>query len=83
MGLEHAAQFPPSSLHSNEEPTSDENWNDAEPEATVPDGPVAASDVSGAVVSTVHVRVGGDASVLPRPSLARTEKVCGPSESPL
>ena len=83
MGLEHAAQFPVSSLHSNDEPASDENWNDAEPDATVPDGPLAASDVSGSVVSTVQVRAGGDASALPRPSLARTEKVCDPSESPL
>ena len=84
MGLEHAAQFPPSSLHSNEEPGSgEENSKDAAVDATVPEGPVAASVVSGAVVSTVHVRVAGLWSTFPARSVERTEKVCEPSESPL
>ena len=71
-------------MHSNVAPGSgEENSNEAEPEPTVPEGPVAASVVSGAVVSEVHVRVAGLWSTFPARSVERTEKVCEPSESPL
>ena len=43
----------------------------AELEATVPEGPESET-VSGGVVSTVHVREAGEASVLPTASSART-----------
>ena len=84
FGLLHGSQSSSdSSEHSNDALSSAEkNWKDALAEATVPLGPWLI-DAAGAVVSTVQVRVGGDASALPRPSLARTEKVCEPSESPL
>ena len=39
--------------------------------------------VSGAIVSTVQVRLSGEASVLPAPSDARTSNVCVPSSSPV
>jgi hypothetical protein len=39
--------------------------------------------VLGAAVSTVHVKVAALASTLPAVSIARTEKVCEPSASPL
>ena len=39
--------------------------------------------VSGAVVSTVQVRLAGLASVFPAVSVAFTSKVCEPSDSPL
>lgn len=42
-----------------------------------------SSVAGGAVVSTVQVRVASDGSTLPAASIARTEKVCVPSESPL
>ena len=60
FGLLHGSQLPPdSSLHSNEAlQSSEEKPNEAAVDATVPEGPVAASVVSGAVVSTVQVRVG-------------------------
>jgi hypothetical protein len=38
-------------------------------------GPVSIA-VSGAAVSTVQVRLAGEASVLPAASVARTSKVC-------
>ena len=47
--------------------------------------PPAAGNVKaevGAVRSIVHVRVAGDASVLPAASLARTSNVCEPSARP-
>ena len=47
----------------------------------MPLGP-AVIEVSGAVVSTVHVRVAGVASTSVAPSLARTENVCDPSARP-
>ncbi|MFP2964290.1 hypothetical protein ACLEPN_42955 [Myxococcus sp. 1LA] len=39
--------------------------------------------VSGAVASTVHVRVAGVGSTLPAASTARTARVCSPSSSPV
>ena len=77
----HAAYAPASSLHSNVEPASvEEKPNEAAFEATVPLGPLVI-EVSGAVASTVHVRVAGVASTS-LPFLARTENVCDPSASP-
>jgi hypothetical protein len=61
-------------LHSNEPASVAENPNEAAAEETAPLGPVAI-DVFGATVSTVHVRVAGDASTFPTASIARTEKV--------
>ena len=40
-------------------------------------------DELGAVVSIVQVKDAGDASVLPAASVARTSKVCEPSERPV
>ena len=67
-----------SSLHSNVAPASLLNANEDE-------GPVvtAPSVVSGAVVSTVNVRVAGVGSILPSASLARTENVYSPSVRPV
>src|SRR3954471_9451804 len=73
--------------HWNVEPDSvDANAKLADAELTVPLGPDEI-DVSGAVVSTgvvttVHVRVAGEASVLPAPSVARTSNVWEPSARP-
>jgi hypothetical protein len=50
-------------------------------ELTVPLGPLEIA-VSGAIVSTVQLRVAGVGSALPTASAARTEKVCGPSARP-
>jgi len=44
---------------------------------------LAVMVVSGAVVSTIQVKESGVASVLPAASVARTEKVCEPSSSPV
>src|SRR5438552_18548192 len=41
------------------------------------------NDVSGGVVSTVHVRVAGVGSTLPAASTARTMKACWPSARPV
>jgi hypothetical protein len=77
-----------SSRHSNVEPVSDEEKVKlALPVVTMPEGPSLIA-VSGAVVSggggtaTVHVRVAGEASVLPAASVARTSNVCEPLASP-
>ena len=85
-GDEHAWNDPvaapgPSRRHSNVEPDSvEENVNDGALFADVPAGPVLIV-VSGAVVSTVNVRVAGVGSTLPAASIARTENVCVPSAS--
>jgi hypothetical protein len=50
--------------------------------ATVSIGP-SVIVVLGATLSTVHVRVAGDASVLPAASVARTANVCGPCARPV
>jgi hypothetical protein len=54
----------------------------ASAELVVPDGPESIV-VSGAVVSTVQARESGVGSVLPAASVARTSKVCSPSDSEL
>ena len=79
-GDAHPTQAPASRRHSKEPDSVEENAKVAAPEATVPDGP-AVIDVSGGVVSTVHVRDAGDGSTLPAWSLARTDHVCDPSAS--
>ncbi len=48
-----------------------------------PVGREAASVVSGATVSTVHVREAGDGSSLPATSRALTVNVCGPRPRPV
>jgi hypothetical protein len=71
-----------SSLHSKVEPDSlAENVKLAEVELVVPEGPDVIV-VSGAVVSTVQVRLSA-APTLPAASVPRTSNVCWPSESPL
>ena len=71
----------PSSWHSNVAPASvAEKVNAGEESPVAPLGPVLIV-VSGAVASTVKVRVTGVWSVLPAASVARTEKVCSPSAS--
>ena len=71
------------------EPASEEeNVKEADELLTVPEGPelmvVFGGVVSGGgAVLTVQVRVAGVASTLPAPSVALTEKVCEPSESPV
>src|SRR3954451_25429571 len=74
--------------HWNVEPDSVEaNAKLAELVVPVPLGPevidVSGAVVSAGVVSTVHVRVAGEASVLPAPSVARTSNLCDPSARPL
>ena len=77
LGETHGPKAPPSSRHSMVEPGSDEAaMTVAALFTSVPAGPLA--DVSGAVVSTIHVRVAGLASVLPSASFARTWNVCCP-----
>jgi hypothetical protein len=78
-------------VHELNEPPSSEHWK-LEPDSealklklgvellVAPEGPLSIV-VSGATVSTVKERVGGDASVLPAGSLALTEKVWAPSAS--
>jgi hypothetical protein len=59
----------------------------AELEVLVAEGPkliaVSGGVVSGMKVSMLHVRTAGVASVLPAWSVALTENVCNPSESPV
>ncbi len=74
-GEVHDPNEPLSTLHSNVEPVSlEENSNVGVLSLVAPDGP-AVIDVSGAAVSTVIVRVAGEASVLPEASVAHTLKV--------
>src|SRR3954468_18693387 len=73
--------------HWNVEPDSvDANPRLAELVVTVPLGPevidVSGAVVSTGVVSTVHVRVAGEASVLPAPSVGPPLNVCEPSARP-
>ena len=82
-GLEQLANGPPSKAHSKPAPVSGEEKKKlAVLEATVPDGPESIA-VSGAVVSTVHVRDAGEGSALPTASSARTVKVCALSARPV
>ena len=68
----HAAHAAPSSEHSKLAlALADENAKVAEVEDVFAGG-AAVIAVPGAVTSTVHVRVAGDASTLPAASVART-----------
>ena len=69
-------------MHSKVEPASAEKVKLGLAELVVPEGPVSI-EVVGAAVSIVQVRVAGLGSVLPAPSVARTEKVWEPSVSPV
>jgi hypothetical protein len=83
VGLVQPANAEASREHWNVEPVSDElNVNEAVVVVTVPVGPELIV-VCGAVVSIVHVRVAGEASRFPTPSVARTRNVCDPAASPL
>ena len=64
-------------MHSKVAPASEEKAKLARAELVSPLGPESIA-VSGAAVSTVHLRNAGVASVLPAASLALTEKVCEP-----
>jgi hypothetical protein len=77
----HGSHVPPSSLHSNVEPVSEEL--NVKVGVVLPDGLAGLESivVFGAVVSSVHVDAAGDASVLPAASVARTSKVWLPSPS--
>jgi hypothetical protein len=75
VALVQVEKPPPSSSHSKVEPASlDTNEKVGELSLLGSLGE-AVMVVFGAAVSTVHVRVAGLASVLPAPSVARTEKV--------
>ena len=63
-------------------PGSDENSKVAVVSVVVPTGPDASRVVSGATVSTVHVRLAGVGSTLPAASFACTENVCEPWPRP-
>jgi hypothetical protein len=83
FGEVHAPHEPASSRHWNVEPLSlDVNVKLAELDVSVPDGPpeivVSGAVVSGGGTFTVHVRLAGEASVLPAASVARTSNVCDP-----
>ena len=85
FGEPQPAKPPASSLHSKVDPDSLElNSKAAAFSVIVPLGPESIV-VSGAVMSrsTVKVRVAGEASTLPAPSVARTEKVWEPLARPL
>jgi hypothetical protein len=81
LGEVHAAQAPPSRLHSNEPDSVEPNVNEAPADVTVPLGP-SVIVVSGAVPSTVHVHSAGDGSATPAVLRARARNVCGPSPRP-
>ena len=73
----------PSRRHSNVEPAFEaSNVNDGEALLVAPVGPPVIV-VSGAAVSTVNVRVAGEASTLPAASIARTANVCSPAARPV
>src|SRR5918999_1530883 len=78
-GEGHAAYPAPSSEHSKVAPASAEKLMIAEVLFVAPDGP-ASIVVTGAAVSTVHVRLAGVPSMLPASSMACTQKVCEPTE---
>ena len=73
------ANEPPSSRHSKDEPPSVEVKLKSALEELLGSAGLAVIDVSGAVVSTVHVYVFGAASALPAASVAWTSKVWAPS----
>ncbi len=80
-GLVQELQLPASTRHSNVEPGSDElKANAGVVSFEGADGPLSIV-VFGAVRSIVHVKLAGDASVLPAASVARTTNACVPSPS--
>jgi hypothetical protein len=81
FGEEQEVKAPVSSAHSNVAPVSgDENEKLALAEFVLALG-LDVIEVSGALVSIVHVDVAGDASTFPTESVARTWKVWEPSAS--
>ena len=82
-GVVQTVNVPPSTRHSNVEGVSpDVNAHVGVVSLVAPLGPPVIV-VSGATVSTVHVRVAGVASTLPTASRARTWNVCEPCDSPV
>ena len=80
-GVEHEPHAPPSTRHSNVEPTwSAENSNVGVTSLVGPEGPLSIV-VCGAAVSTVNAHDAGVESTFPAGSVARTSKVWGPSPS--
>jgi hypothetical protein len=78
LGEVHATQLPLSSWHWKVLPVSLAMKEKlAVVDLTLPDIPIVIA-VSGATVSTVHVRVAGLPSTLPALSIARTWNVCEP-----
>ena len=71
--------MPASSLHSKLGPASEARKEKLAPVAFVSAGGALVIVVSAGTVSTVHVRVAGDASVLPAWSTPRTSNVYVPS----
>ena len=82
FGVVHADQPPPSRLHSKVDDSDAPKSNVALADGLTGGGAVGPIVVSGAVTSTTHVYVAGDASVFPALSVALTEKVCDASLSP-
>ena len=78
-GLVQAPNVPASSLHSKELPASDAVKLKLAAALFVTTAGVLVSVVSGAVESTVHVKLAGDGSTLLAPSMARTWKVWLPA----
>ncbi len=81
LGDEHVANAAVSTRHSNRAPVSLDVNTCVTVLALMPDGPDVIV-VFGTDVSTVHVRVAGDASMLPATSTALTANVCAPSARP-
>jgi len=82
FGVVQPAYAPASRLHSNVEPDSVETRSKvALVEGVCAGGVVAPIDVTGGVVSIVHVYDAGLGSVFAAVSVALTWKVCGPSAS--
>ena len=67
----------------NTAPGSEENVKVAVVAVVFPEGPLGSRTVSGATVSTVHVRVAGVGSRLPAGSRAWTANVCEPCARPV
>src|ERR671915_2512215 len=82
VGEAQAPSGPASIEHWKLVPASEENTNRALP-LLVSSAGVSASAVSGGSRSTVHVQVTAGVSTLFEVSVARTEKVCGPSTRPM
>ena len=83
MGEAQAAKEPPSIRHSKVEPPSLELKEKSASAELLGSLGCAVIVVFGAAVSTVQVKLAGVGSVLPAASVARTWKVCEPSERPV